>query len=86
MEIQKYMYVLSQSGKISKNKLKQHLEKFVYDPAPITLGLWRHQTRTLKFSLVVDDFNVQYERQADFPHFRESLKQFTRYLRTGKAS
>ena len=58
MEIQKGMYGLPQAGKIANYKLKLHLEKFVYKPAPITPGLWRHQTRPLQFSLVVDDFGI----------------------------
>ena len=44
MEIQKGMYGLPQAEKIANDKLKLHLAKFGYEPAPITLGLWRHQT------------------------------------------
>ena len=63
MEIQKGMYGLPQAGKIANDKLKLHLAKFGYKPAPITLGLWSHQTRPLQFSLVVDDFGIKYERK-----------------------
>ena len=63
MEIQKGMYGLPQAGKIENDKLKLYIAKFVYKPAPITPGLWRHQTRPLQFSLVVDDFGIKYERQ-----------------------
>ena len=43
MKIQKYMYGLPQAGKISNDKLKLHLSKFGYEPAPITSDLWQHQ-------------------------------------------
>ena len=42
MEIQKGMYGLPQAAKIANDKLKLHLAKFGYEPAPITPGLWRH--------------------------------------------
>ena len=42
MDIQKGMYELTQSGKISDYKLNLHLAKFGNEPAPITPGLWQH--------------------------------------------
>ena len=60
--------------KIANDKLKLHLAKFGYEPAPITPGLWRHQTRPLQFSLVVDDFGIKYERQEDITHILNTLK------------
>ena len=68
------MYGLPQPGKISNAKLKLHLAKFGYKPAPITPGLWRHQTLPLQFSLVVDDFGIKYERQEDITHLLDALK------------
>ena len=49
MEIQKRMYGLTQAGKIANDKIKLHLSKFGYEPAPITPGLRRHQTCPLQF-------------------------------------
>ena len=74
MEIQKVMYRLPQAGKIENDKHKLHLDKFGYDPAPITPGLWWHQTRLLQFSLVVDDFGIKYESQEDITHLLDALK------------
>ena len=68
------MYWLPQAGKIANDKIKLHLAKFGYDPAPITSGIWRHQTLPLQFSLVVDDFGIKYERQEDITHLLDSLK------------
>ena len=70
MEIQKDMY----GAKFANDKLKLHLAKFGYEPAPITPGLWRHQTSPLQFSLVVDDFGIKYERQEDTTHLLNALK------------
>ena len=73
MKIQKDVYGMNQAGKISNDKLNQHLDKFGYDPAHITSVLWRHQTRPLQFSLVVDDFGIQYENQSDITHLIGAL-------------
>ena len=75
IEIQKGLYVLPQAGTIANDKLNLHLAKFGYEPAPIPPVLWRHQTRPLQFSLVVDDFGVKYELQADTTHLLDALKQ-----------
>ena len=74
MEIQKGVYGIPQTGKIANDKLKLHLAKFGYEPSPITPGLWRHQTRPLQFSLVVDDFWIKYELQEDITHLLDALK------------
>ena len=74
MEIQKGMYGLPQAGKTANNKFKLNLAKFGYEPAPITVGIWRHQTRPLQFSLIVDDFGIEYERQEDITHLLDSIK------------
>ena len=68
------MYGLPQAGKIANDKLKLHLAEFGYEPAHITPGLWRHQTRALQFSLVVDDFGIKYDCQDDITHLLDALK------------
>ena len=74
MEIQNCMYGLPQAGKIVNDKLKLHISESGYEPAPITPGLWRHQTCPLQFSLVVDDFGIKYELQEDITHLLNALK------------
>ena len=74
MEIQKGIYGLPQAGKIANDKLKLHLAKYGYKPAPITPVLWRHKTRPLQFSLVADDSGIKYERQEDITHILDALK------------
>ena len=74
LEIQKGMYGQPQSGKIANDKLKLHLAKFGYDPSLVTPGIWWHQTKSLQFLLVLDDFGIKYERQEDITHLLDELK------------
>ena len=50
MEIQKGTYGLPQVGKKLNDKIKLHLAKFGYNPAPINPGLWLHQPLSLQFN------------------------------------
>ena len=86
MEIQNIVYGIPQAGKTVNDKLKLHMAKLGYDPAPIPPGLWRHQRHPLRFSLLVDYFGIEYERQADITHILEAQNIYTRYLRTGMTS
>ena len=65
---------LPQAGKIANDKLKLHIVKFAYEPAPITPGLWRHQTCPLQCSMVLDDFGIKYYHQEDITHLLDVLK------------
>ena len=60
--------------KITNDKLKLHMAKFGKNPAPITPGLWRHQTPLLQISLIFDDFGVKYELQEYITHLIDALK------------
>ena len=60
--------------KLQNDKLKLHIVKFGYKPAPITPGMWRHETPPLQFSLVLDDFGVKYEWQEDITHLLDVQK------------
>ena len=60
MEIRKGMPGLKQAGKIAHDRLKTHLETYVYQPCRHTPALWTHTTRPISFTLVVKDFGVKY--------------------------
>ena len=62
------------STNVLNDKLKLHISKFGSYPAPITAGLWHNQTRPLKFSLIVDNFRIKCERQADISYLLGELK------------
>lgn len=60
VEIGGGMYGLSQAGIIANRELKRHLLTHGYFEAEHTHGLFKHKTRPIWFTLVVDDFGVGY--------------------------
>ncbi len=38
-------------------------------------GLWKHNTRPIQFTLVVDNFGVKYTRQEDVEHLKSVIEQ-----------
>ncbi|KAG7352362.1 reverse transcriptase RNA-dependent DNA polymerase [Nitzschia inconspicua] len=75
VEIRRGMYGLPQAGRIANDYLRTFLEPAGYHPTEHTPGLWRHRTRPLAFSLVVDDFGVKYVNQDDVDHLLATLRQ-----------
>jgi hypothetical protein len=55
IEIRKGMFGLKQAGLIANQLLQMHLAPFGYYLSRHTPGLWLHKTRTISFTLVVDD-------------------------------
>eukprot|EP00957_Ditylum_brightwellii_P196767 14991436-Ditylum_brightwellii.AAC.1 len=68
------MYGLSQAGKSVNEQLTRHLALYGYYPVRHTPGLWRHITRDIRFTLVVDDFVVKYTNKEDIYHLLQALK------------
>jgi hypothetical protein len=60
IEIRKGMYKLKQAGLLANQLLQTRVAPLGYYPARHTPGLWLHKTRSISFSLVVDDFSVKY--------------------------
>jgi hypothetical protein len=56
IDIQKGMYGLPQAGILANELLQRNLAKDGYRPTQHTHDLWKHDTRPISFSLVVDDF------------------------------
>ena len=74
VEILKGMPGLKQAGKIANDRLVWHLAHFGFAPVRHTPSLWRHESRPISFCLVVDDFGVKYENEADFNYLARSLE------------
>ena len=55
------MYGLPQSGLLANELLEKGLNKHGYHQSKLVPGLWKHDTRPIRFTLVVDDFGVKYE-------------------------
>ena len=73
MKIRNGMPGLKQAGRIANDQLIKHLAQFGYDPIRHTPSLWRHKNRDIIFSLVVDDFGVNYVGKKNAEHLLDSL-------------
>ena len=62
------MFGLPQAGRIANDQLVAFLKPHGYTPCPLTHGLWRHHTRDIVFSLIVDNFGVRYTNRSDADH------------------
>jgi hypothetical protein len=67
IEVQKGMYNLPQAGILANQLLARRLAIHGYHQTKFTPGLWRHVSRPIQFTLVVDDFGVQY-MGAEYAH------------------
>jgi hypothetical protein len=76
VEIRRGMYGLPQAGKIANDQLIKFLAPHGYEPVPLTHGLWKHTTRDILFTLVVDDFGVKYTKRSDADHLLTTLEKF----------
>jgi hypothetical protein len=65
---------LPQAGILASKCLHRKLEPFGYYKSTNTPGLWRHKSRPLTFTLVVDNFGVKFVNKADVDHLISSIK------------
>ena len=56
-----------------KKQLQRKLAKHGYFEVNHTPGLWRHVTRPVQFSLVVDDFGVKYVGEENAQHLINAI-------------
>jgi hypothetical protein len=75
IEIRKGMYGLKHAGLLSNQLLQTLLAPSGYHPARHTPGLWLHKTRSIAFSLIVDDFAFKNVGKQHADHFRNALLQ-----------
>ena len=69
------MYGLKQADIIANQELQQHIFSYGYIPVQCTTGLCKNDNKDTIFSLVVDDFLVQYSSEEDAEHFLHALRQ-----------
>jgi hypothetical protein len=74
IEVQKGMHGLSQTGILANQLLARRLAIHGYHQTKFTPGLWRHVTRQIQFTLVVDDFGVQYVGAEHAQHLIAALE------------
>ncbi len=73
-KIRQGMYGLPQAGIIAQELLAKRLEEHGYSQSEITPGLWKHKWRPVWFSLVVDDFGVQYIGEEHAQHLLQAVQ------------
>ncbi len=71
----KGMYGLPQAGLIANKLLELRLNKHRYRQSKLVPGLWRHDTRPIQFTLIVDDFGVKYVGKENALHLKHLLKE-----------
>jgi hypothetical protein len=69
------MYSLPQAGLLANELLKKFLNKHGYRQSKLVPGLWKHDTRPIQFTLVVDDFGVKYIGKEHAQHLKNALKE-----------
>jgi hypothetical protein len=74
LEMRCAVWGLPQAGILANKLLRKRLAPKGYYECKQTPGLWRHVTRPISFTLVVDDFGVKYTNKADVDHLIECLK------------
>jgi hypothetical protein len=74
MDVTGAIYGLAQSGYLANQDLIKNLSTFGYHPVKRTPGLWKHETRKTTFTLVVNDFGVQYFCKEDADHLINAIK------------
>ncbi len=67
------MYGLSQSGLLANKLLEKRLNKHGYRQRKLVPGLWKHNTRPIQFTLVVDNFGVKYVGEEHANHLKRAL-------------
>jgi hypothetical protein len=70
------MYNLPQAGTIAQERLAKWLKKHGYTQSATTLGLWKHETRPISFSLVIDNFGVKYVGEENAQHLLQTVQQY----------
>ena len=77
VEIQNAIYRLPQVGRLASQLLKKRLKPDGIYEVPHTPGLWKHTTRPIQFTLVVDNFGVKYTNEHNCKHLVSALRIIT---------
>jgi len=75
LEIRCVVLRLPQAGILANKLLRKRLVPHGYYECVNTPGMWRHATRPITFSLVVDDFGIKYVGKEHADHLIKCLKE-----------
>ena len=74
------MYSLPQAGIIAQQLLETRLAAHGYHQSTTTPGLWQHDTRSICFTLVVDDFGVKYMNKTNGEYLLSAIQKYYKFL------
>jgi hypothetical protein len=74
LEMRRAVWGLPQAGIIANKLLRKRLLPHGYYECANTPGLWRHESRPITFTLVVDDFGMKYLGRKHVKHLIAMLK------------
>jgi hypothetical protein len=74
LEMRCAVWGLPQAGILANKLLKKCLAPHGYYECKQIPGLWKHTTRPISFTLVVDNFGVKYMRKEDIDHLIKAIK------------
>ena len=74
VKIVKGMYGLAQAGRLAQDRLVAHLLAHGYEQSRLVPMLFRHITRPIAFTLIVDDFGIKYTTLTDVEHLFTVLR------------
>ena len=80
------MYGLPHAKIIAQELLEERLEKHWYHQNKTTPGLWMHETQSIRFSLIVDDFGVMYVGKEQTEYLEVSWNNIIKSPRIGVVS
>ena len=74
MAISKDMYGLTEAGILANKLLRSRFSKFRYFKLPHTPGLWKHISRPISCTLVVDNLGIKYIGREHANHLIKALQ------------
>eukprot|EP00978_Attheya_sp_CCMP212_P021358 scaffold62214_cov29-Attheya_sp.AAC.2 len=74
IEIKRSIYGLPQAGKLANEYIRKKIAPHGYYEVKHTPGLWKHVTRSIIFTLTVDDFGVKYVGKRHAQHLLHILE------------
>jgi hypothetical protein len=69
------VYNLPQAGLLANELLKKCLSKLGYRQSKSVPGIWKHNTRLVQFTMVVDSFGVKYVGKEHAQHLKNALEE-----------
>ena len=68
------MYGLPHACRTAHGALVKHLDPYGYSPSSQKPRLWKHNSRLMNFTLIVDDFGVRYSGKEHALHLKAAIE------------